>query len=209
MDVETPSAAPRARLHFGQIVVGVVLVVLGVVWLLDVLGAIDLRAAVVLPALLAAVGVALMMGSLRGPHPGLVAAGVVLTVITLFAALTPAEALRGGIGQRRYLVTRAADLRSEYEVGIGDLTLDLSSLDLTSSRSVTVTVGAGDLKVIVPDGIALAVEASSGAGEIVVLDERSDGLSPDVSYRSPGYAEAVVQLELDLELGAGRIEVRR
>lgn len=204
-----PAIGGHRRSNFGLIVTGAVLVVLGGAWLLDALDVVRLRAALILPGLLVLVGLALMIGSFDRPHPGLIPLGVLLTVATVFGALTPPEALQGGVGDRTWVVASAADLRERYEVGVGNLTLDLTQLPLTGTRTVRVAVGAGDLTVIVPSGTAVRAEASVGAGEVIVFDQRSDGLSVRRTVQTDGYDNATNRLNLDLQLGTGTIEVRR
>lgn len=189
--------------------VGLVLVLLGTAWLLDLSGVIELRAAFVLPGLLTLVGAALIVGSVRGPHPGLIAFGTVLTLLVAVAAVAPSEAIRGGLGERNYVVTQPSDLDAHYEVGIGDLVLDLSQLDLDESRDIRVTVGAGNLNVIAPDGLPVDIEATSGAGEIVLFGDKVEGVALKETHRDTAYDEENPGLALTLEIGAGSIEVTK
>lgn len=207
VDVDDVAAARRSSDGFGQVAVGVLLLVLGSIWLADTVDLIRLRAAIVLPGLLAATGLAIMIASVRGPHPGLMTLGVFLTVATVFASLAPPEAIRGGIGQRRHHVESQTELDSRYELGLGDMTLDLGGLELIEDEQVSVTMGAGDLLVILPPDLAVDIEASAAAGELILLGDQVDGVSLEQSFRSDGLDEAPVRLELELEIGAGRIEV--
>lgn len=201
------STPARFRLDYGHTVAGLVLVVLGAVWLADVADVVQLRASLLLPGLLTVVGVALVVGSLTGPHPGLLTVGVLLALATIFSALSPPEAFRGGIGQRTWTVSDVAELKPSYEVGLGDLTLDLSALTIEGDRSVQVSVGAGNLVVRVPAGVPVRVEASVGAGDISLFGEKANGLSVERTINREGPATAPGQLRLDLEVGAGEIEV--
>ena len=193
---------------FSQTTAGVVLLLLGAAWLLDLLDVVELRAAYVLPGLLTIVGLALIVGSLRRQHGGLIALGTILTVFTIFSAVTPSESLRGGVGQRDYVVTDEADLARRYELAIGDMNLDLSRLRLTKPTRVRVVMGTGDLTVVLPADADVSIKASTGAGQIRLLDEEVDGLAVERSYRSPAFSVADNPLELELEMGAGSIEVR-
>ena len=207
----TPSdtaSGPRSR-PYGSIVLGVVLVAAGILWLLDALDVFDLRAALVLPILLALVGLALVIGSFDGPHSGLVVFGVFLTVAVVLTAVFPPNAFAGGIGERTYRVASQGDLDASYNVGMGTLSLDLSDLTLTESTSVDITVGAGEMRVRLPADVAVAIDASAGAGEVNLLGEQADGLSVNREYRSPDYDTAEVTLTLDLNVAAGEIEVTR
>lgn len=205
----TPTPPPRRPDGFGPIVLGGVLVLVGGLWLLDAVEVIDVRAAVVLPAVLAVVGVALIVGSFDGPHSGLVTLGVFLTVAVVMAAVFPANPFGGGLGQRVYRVSDAADLESGYGVGLGELELDLGDLALSEPAHVDVTVGAGEMRVVLPAGGEVRVDASAGAGEIDLLGETADGVSVSRTYTSSGYDDSGSALTLDLNVGAGEIEVTR
>ena len=194
---------------YGAAVLGVILVLAGGLWFLDILDVVDLRAAIVLPAALAVVGAALVAGAWDGPHSGLVVAGVILTGAVVAAAVAPANAFRGGIGERTFVVTQADDLAPRYDVGVGDLVLDLSGLSLDRVAEVDATVGAGELRVILPEDLAVDIDASAGAGEVRLLGEQQDGLSVADTYTSDGFDGASVRLTLDLDVAAGNIEVTR
>ena len=206
----TPApATPGPASSWGATTVGVVLVLLGAAWLLDLGDVIELRAALVLPALLTLVGVALVVGSLRGPHPGLIAFGTVLTLLVAVAAVAPPEAIRGGLGERHHTATQGSDLNDQYEVGIGDLVVDLSELELDEARDVRLTVGAGNLDVMLPAGLPVTIEATSGAGEILLFDDKVEGVGLERDHQDDSYDDATTRLALTLEMGAGSIEVTR
>jgi predicted membrane protein len=190
-------------------VAGLLLVVVGVLWLLDVMGTIELRIAVLIPAVLAVVGLALIIGSFDGPHTGLVIAGVFLTIATLGLAVAPIGSFRGGIGERNFVVTDEAELEERYDLGLGEMNLDLSGLELTSSTSVAASVGAGEITVTLPGDLSVQVEATAGAGEISVLGEHTEGVSIDIAFEDDDFSTADVTLTLDVTIGAGEITVRR
>lgn len=213
LDTTTPSppevkSPPRRRLY-GPMVVGAILVVAGGIWLLAALDAFSIRASIVLPAILAVVGLALIVGSFDGPHSGLVVFGVFLTIAVVAAAVVPSGAFEGGIGQREYVVTNQVDLASDYNVAMGDLTLDLSGLILTQSTTVAVAVGTGQMRIQLPEDVPVSIDAAVEAGQINLLGETADGLSVARTYTSPGFADAAVRLTLDLNVVAGQIEVRQ
>lgn len=208
-EAETASPPPRRGRDYGAWVIGALLVVFGVLWLLDVAGVFSLRVAVVLPTLLAVLGLALIFGAWDGPHTGLVVFGVFLTVAVVVAAVSPPNAFRGGIGERNFAVGSQGQLAPRYDVGLGDLRLDLSDLTLTESAEVDVTVGAGEILVELPADIPVTIDASVGAGEIDLLGDTVDGVSVTRSYTSEGFAGAEDTLTLDLDVAAGKIEVTR
>ncbi|HJU81025.1 MAG TPA: LiaF domain-containing protein [Acidimicrobiia bacterium] len=203
----TPLLSQR-RNRFGATLLGAILLVLGGLWALDVADAIDIRATVVVPAVLAVLGLGLIVGAANGPHSGLIVAGVFLSLAVVAAAAVPTP-FAGGMGDRRFVVTEQSQLRSAYQVGVGNLVLDLNEIHLSQAKSVSISVGAGELSVLLPDEIPVRINATSGAGEINLLGQRTDGVAVSREYQSDGYAASDVRLNLDLNVGAGSIEVKR
>jgi predicted membrane protein len=191
------------------VVTGALLVVVGGLWLLDATDVVDLRVAIVLPAVLAVIGLALIVGAFDGPHPGLVVAGVFVSLAVLAVAAAPPDAFHGGIGERSIRVTDQADLAARYDVGLGELSLDLSDLDMTESAEIEATVGAGELTIMLPQDLAVDISASAGAGQVDLFGEVNEGLSVTDTYTSDGFESATVTLTLDLDVAAGNIEVDR
>lgn len=206
---DTPTVPDTGGRHYGAIVTGSLLIIVGGLWLLDVLDVIKLEAAVVLPAVLIGIALALIIGAFSGPHAGLVVAGVFVTIAVLAVAATPPDAFNGGIGERTVLITNEANLATQYNVGLGELRLDLSDLTMTESADVAATVGAGDLIVLLPPDIPVTIDAAAGAGEIDLLGEVENGISVSQTYTSDGFDSADVTLTLELDVAAGNIKVER
>jgi Cell wall-active antibiotics response 4TMS YvqF len=203
------SIQSQSRNSFGAILGGAILVLLGGLWMLDVAGAIELKWAIVWPALLTVIGVALIIGAWNGAHSGPVVAGLFLSIAVVAMAAFPLSSFDGGLGNRQYRVTQQTSLASSYEVGVGDLTLDLSDLRMVESATVQVSAGAGNLTVILPSSIPVDINGTVGAGEVDILGETGDGLSVTRHYQSEGFETANITLTLDMSVGAGQIEVTR
>lgn len=204
--VETP---PAGRRSIGTVAVGALLLVSGLLWLVDVLDIVDVRFGVVLPVMLAVVGLVIVFGSFQAPQVGLIFFGLFLAIATLVAAVTPSDAFHGGIGQRDYVVTEQVALQERYDVGLGGIRLDLSNLTMIEPADVVVSVGAGDIEVIVPPGVPLLIEASVGAGEVTLFGQTTGGISVDREHLDSDFESAPVTLKLRLSAAAGNIEVRR
>lgn len=210
VEAREPSVETRkAPRHFGSVVLGAVLVGVGSLWFLDALDVISIRAAVVLPAMLAIIGLALIVGSFDGEHSGLVVFGVFLTVAVIISAVAPLDAFGGGVGERQFRAETAADLTTDYRLGVGDMKLDFSDLELTEPAAIRASLGAGTMQVDLPEDLPVRIEARSGAGEVTIFSEKSDGLSVSRTYESPGFDSAEPGLVLDLEVATGEIEVDR
>jgi predicted membrane protein len=203
-----PPTKPPSR-TYGPVVAGLLLVAVGLLWFLDVLDVIELRFALVVPAVLAVIGLALIIGAFDGPHTGLVIAGVFVTIATLALAVVPDGAFRGGVGERNIVVADQSELKERYDLGLGEMNLDLSDLDLTSSASIAASVGAGQLRITLPPDIPVAIEARVGAGEIDLLGEGADGISVDLDHTSDGFDTAPITLTLELSVATGNIKVER
>lgn len=199
---------PRSGMPMPQLIGGGVLVLVGALWLIERIGWIDISATAVLALATMVTGIALMLVAREGAHGGLVFFGTILALITLGTALAPVEGFQGGIGDRTVVVSSIEELRPDYNLAMGTLTLDLREVDdLGSLTDVTASVGMGELVVRVPPGTLLDVDARVGAGEIEILDRVTDGVGIDETYRSPGIDAADESLVLDLEVFTGRVEV--
>ena len=208
MSTTSPPASPLARMHSGRLAAGLLLVVFGIGWLLEVLNVIDFPWDVLLPVALVLVGAALVVASRSGARTGgLIAVGIVLTgVLTIGSAID--FPLGGGVGERREHPTAVAQLRQEYRLGIGQLTLDLTDLPLASiaaTERVRVRVGMGQLVVIVPVGPPVRVEARAVLGNVQVFEVQDSGFDA-VRVVAPSGTPAI---DLVLSVGLGQIEVRR
>ena len=150
---------------------------------------------------------ALIAGAWLGRTRGLVAFGIVLTVVLALSTGVHAS-FRGGAGDRRWVPASVAELRHTYRLGAGDAVLDLSHLtSLELSRTVDASVGAGQLRVIVPPRTRVIATGHSGIGEVRLLGRVRNGL--DVDNRIVNGDPSAGTLRLHLDVGVGEVEVTR
>jgi hypothetical protein len=199
---------PSSRSHTGRIVGGIVLVVLGVGWLLDLLG-VEFPWDVALPATLVAIGVALLVAAGRGgSHGALVTAGVVVTALVVLGSIVDVP-FRGGIGERAVAPTSIAAVEDEYRLAIGDLTVDLGGVDdfasSSSIRDIEVRVGIGHATVILPASASVRVVAHSGLGNVQLFEQEASGFDVERSTVGGGELDAVITVSV----GLGQVEVHR
>lgn len=198
----------RRRVSMPQVVGGGVLIFIGIVWLLERIGAIDISVTAVLALATMVVGISLMALSRDGSHAGLVVLGTILALLALLTAAAPFEGFQGGVGDRVIEVTSIDEIRPDYNLAMGQLTIDLRAIDdLEPATTLTASVGMGELIVRVPPGTELSVESSVGAGQIDILGRAIDGVGIDESYQTPGFGQSGQGLELDLQAFTGRVEV--
>lgn len=202
------TATTTRRTATPHIVGGVVLVLIGMLWLLERTGAIDISVTAVLALGTLVVGIALMMLAKDGPHVGLIVLGTLLALVSLVTAAAPFEGFQGGIGDRTYEVASVDDISADYNLAMGKLTIDLRNIeDLDAVTRLTASVGMGELIVRIPQGTPFEVDVSVGAGQVEILGRTIDGVDIDESYVSPGFADSTGSLTLELQAFTGRVEV--
>jgi len=178
----------------------------GVLALLGGTGTVDVPLGIGLALGLLVVGAALVVGAWRGRARWLVPLGVVLGVAVL-ATVAVDVPLRGGIGDRSIRPRTVGELRSPYRLAAGNLEVDLGGLDLGArTETVTATLGAGDLQVVVPDGAEVIVDAHVGAGTMTVFGRQFDGADNGHHLVEPG-REGGGRLILSVRTGFGDLEV--
>lgn len=204
--VERPN--PRRGASIPQIVGGAVLVLIGLTWLLERTGAIDISVTAVLALATMLVGISLILLARDGAHPGLVVLGTVLALLALLTAAAPFEGFQGGVGDRVIEISSVDEIRPDYNLAMGKLTIDLTEIDdLDASTRLTASVGMGELIVRVPPGAEVSVDGRVGAGQIEIMGRVTDGVGIDETFETPGFDQADASLSLDLQAFTGRVEV--
>ncbi len=192
----------RRRRFLGPLVFGALLIWGGAAWL----GGVQLQDGLAIALVI--LGGGFVLGAFVGGSRALVFPAFVVGVALVFTSVVDIP-WEGGIGDRRWEVDEVSDLREDYEVGIGQGTLDLTELTLGAGRrrEVHASVGIGELRVIVPDDLNLEVTTHVGAGDIDLLGRHDDGVSVDLDREIDGSSRSGT-IELHLEVGLGHIEVR-
>lgn len=204
----TGQPPPRRRLSTPQIVSGGVLVLIGFLWLLERTGAIEVSVTAVLALGTMVVGISLMLLAREGSHGGLIVFGTILALVTLLTAAAPFEGFQGGVGERVIEVSTIDDIRADYNLAMGTLTIDLSEIDdLRTATALTASVGMGELVIRVPEGTEVRVDANLGAGQLEILGRVTDGVGIDETYQTSGFDQSSESLSLQLQAFTGRVEV--
>ena len=157
-------------------------------------------------------GTALVVAARWGRGRGLIPVGFLLVLALATASFGDflGVPFRGGAGERVWLPATWSDVRPEYRLGAGELTVDLGHLPpAETTMTVSASVGMGELRVVVPADAPLVVDGRVGTGELVFLDEREGGFGVEKRLvdRPPGSTGK--DLRLRLRSGMGRVEVRR
>jgi phage shock protein PspC (stress-responsive transcriptional regulator) len=191
--------ARRAALGVGVLILSFVVLIAGAIaaaagpdWLI--------------PALVIVAGGAIVAGAFLKPVRWLILPAVTLAL----AAGTVAAAgidLDGGIGEREYRPGSGADLRDHYELGVGELVVDLRDTDLPAGDvPLELEVGIGQARLIVPDDVCVATDAAVGIGHVSVFGVERGGV--DVDFEDAPEAEpATTRLLLKGDVGMGEVRV--
>ena len=150
------------------------------------------------------VGAGLLVGARWGRSIALVPVGIVLALVLGAIGLVP----DGPVGDVRRTPTTAAAVDSTYELGAGSLRLDLSGVrdpeDLLG-RTIVIDGGLGQVRVILPDDLAVTVEATISGGQIRVLGQETSGQGANLDVVS----DERPALTLEIDHTFGQIDVER
>lgn len=174
-----------------------------------VLGIADLAGAGVAdsayPAVVVAIcGLMLLVGAFYGRAGGLI-----------FVGLVAALGMAGATASTRWddqvvrMPATASDVQDRYEIGAGELILDLTDVDDLQNldgRNIDLRAGAGSIEVILPEGLDVDVTANVGLGDATVFDDEQDGGGVDMTGSYDG-GIGVPDLDLDIEVGLGEVDV--
>jgi phage shock protein PspC (stress-responsive transcriptional regulator) len=135
-------------------------------------------------------------------------AGLIVVVIAGIAAFAaPHLHLGDGVGNRSYQPATISSLRYEYRLGVGDLRIDLSQLDLAAKSTPTTIrarMGIGHVEITVPRNVTVLTRSRVVWGDSRLLGHEESGhnVSDDI-----GNSHA--KLILDAHVGIGDVVVRR
>jgi phage shock protein PspC (stress-responsive transcriptional regulator) len=198
-----PPPAPRERSALGGLTLSAAAVLTGGLLLAREYGIEQLTGARILALALLVVGAGLLVGTWYGRARWLLPIGVLLALAMGGAAAAERVKLGDGVGERSW---RAVDAGT-YSLGAGEATLDLRGLRGAEDATVSARVGLGQLTVLVPRGLGVAVVADVDLGQISTPDfetEESDDLHEEFVV---GPSDDVT-VTLDLEVRVGQVEVR-
>jgi Cell wall-active antibiotics response 4TMS YvqF len=219
------SAAPRVKAPAGPrspvpgMTIAALLIVVGVLALIDRFSGWDLGPSAFLGAALLVVGLGLVAAAFSGgrrARGGLIALGIVLSLALAAASSMPwknIHGFRGGVGDRTFMPATAAQVLDIYRNGAGDMTVDLTRVDvsnLSGPISTRIEHGVGNTEVRVPADADVRLTVDSGVGNLDVFDQGSvdSGFFPGTgtgSWVDDGRPEFVITLNS----GVGDVEVSR
>jgi phage shock protein PspC (stress-responsive transcriptional regulator) len=203
---ENQPAAARivgAALVLGAILVGTVVAAAGAAVATAAGGGTAIAAVVI------ALGVAMVVFSFRdGRARWLAVPALVLAVPSGVVAAAGVD-VDHGIGERHYTPAAIADLKPSYELGVGELDVDLRRMAWPAGTTVRlkVDVGTGHALVLVPEDTCVQADTHAGLGYVGILGEESGGADVDDQRGTVSRTVSGRKLILDADMGIGAIEV--
>lgn len=197
-EVRTHAPRPRGRWSGWLTALALAAVATGVVGLLGGVGALPYMAAV-----LTAFGLALVISSRRRRPPLLLPATLIAAIATT-ALMFPAHV--GKVGSFDQTYTSAAELPGKIEYSAGDVRVDLSGLQLTTDKAVTIDVGAGEVDLVLPKHARTQLAWSVGAGEYNQFGNSTTGTGISGGLNANDTAAAPT-LTINLKVGVGEVRI--
>jgi phage shock protein PspC (stress-responsive transcriptional regulator) len=163
-------------------------------------------------------GVAVAIISIAGGL-GLIAAGLlggprwlILPAMVLVLPLAVVSAanldLRGGVGHAEYRPVSVSELRPEYRLGMGQMDVDLRSLQLPAGETpLKLRVGFGEARLRVPKGVCVATDARVGVGAVDAPTRLDDGTDVQVDLTAPKNSRKT--LKVTANVGVGHLQIDR
>ncbi|HUZ44102.1 MAG TPA: LiaF domain-containing protein [Acidimicrobiales bacterium] len=190
-------------------VFGLVLVFLGAVWLLGRMNLLHLAADTLLAILLMCLGAGLLLTRRSGRHHWPILLGGIVLFVLMGSSAAANSHIHGAVGDQSYEPTALNQLRP-YNLEVGDMTINLTKLDLSSGPAVQASVGSGDMEVIVPRGARIQVNYTDRFGDVTILgNDVASGFISQSTWTSPGAGAANPPVVLNLTVDEGDINVRQ
>ncbi|WP_435770067.1 PspC domain-containing protein [Nocardioides sp. SYSU DS0651] len=166
----------------------------------------DVPASAYPATVMAVCGLMLLVGACYGRAGGLILVGL------LAALATAASSVAAGVdvGEIRKQPERAAQLAERYELGAGDIRIDLTrveDLDNLAGDDLHLEVGLGRIVVVVPEeGLNVEVDATVEGGEVSLFGDRSS--SSDTSSYGDDPTDPTLTIDAEVLLGEIQISTR-
>jgi hypothetical protein len=203
-----PASKPsRVRSMLGRFTLATMFITVGALALLDNGGAIEPAARHYVGAVVGVAGLGLIVGAWVGRSRGLIALGILLMPVLLVASVVRVP-FSNDFGEKIFRPSSAAVVQDDYRLGAGDLRLDLRRINVENGGlDLEASVGAGRLVVIVPRDAAVAIDSRVGFGELEVFGLVRNGVGREIHMPAP--VGAIDVISIGLEVGFGQLQVIR
>ena len=208
-----PPPAKPPRSHLFAVTMAVIAIAIGIEWIIDQTTTAAVPGSVYPGTVLGVTALGLIAGTWYGRSRSLILVGVLATMATAIATVVGS----GSIGAVSYRPADAAAVRSDYNLGAGQLVLHLervTDLDALGGRTVHVDASFGQVQLIVPSTLPIRINAHVDHGDIVGPSSTSisklsqGGEAVTVSATAQAVTTSPV-LTVDLNVHFGEVVVTR
>jgi phage shock protein PspC (stress-responsive transcriptional regulator) len=166
-----------------------------------------LGAGPVIAGLIIVTGVAMAIGAFLGGARWLIVPALVMAIPLAVVAAADID-VEGPVGERFHHPATLSQLQGGYDLGIGDLRVDLRDLDFPTGRTdVDLDVGVGNVTVLVPEDVCVGSRLDIGVGHASVLGRENAGLDVLVEETTPPIDRDMPHLVIVADVGMGNVEV--
>jgi hypothetical protein len=203
------SAKPKETSVLGRLTIGVMLVSLGILAILDNVPGIPIEPEPrhYMALAVTILGLGLMVGGFIGRARWLILLGVIMVPTMLFSPVFEYEWNTENFN-RTVQPDDFGALQESYHLELGTLRIDLTDLPWDGEVvDLDATVDAGNIEILLPEGVGLVGEVSADAGRVAIPGRESSGLGwPTLQFDNPGETGTV---NLDASVDLGNIQVSR
>ncbi|WP_441245705.1 PspC domain-containing protein [Kitasatospora sp. McL0602] len=174
----------------------------------------SVRISTVLAAALLGLAVPLLVGAKFGRARGLTVPAVALTLALAGTAgsVVSHATISSAVGDRSWAPASVSQLQSEYNLGVGDLRLDLSTLDPAGATlPTTVRLGIGDARVTLPADVDVHLTVHNPIGDVhVPQNQWASGVDTNREYQlhpvNGQQSKGTIDLTVTVGIGNVRVE---
>ena len=207
-----PPKPPRQRSKLGRITLSVVCLALGVLVIIDLGNAVSVDPQVYLGTALAVIALGLILGAWFGRARWLIPVGVVLTIALAASATVDRVDNIRQVDNIDAAPTTVAEIQPEYRTEVGDVHLDLSSVQF-GAEPVTINVGVGvggNVSIALPPKVDANVVVDVQGGEVDLFGQHYSGLNQHKQITNLGDDGAGGgNVAITVDVNWGNVEVNR
>ena len=168
-------------------------------------------------------GLGIIVAGLRGRSSGVLGFIAVMSIILSFPAAAASDTHFGpwravdrwdGVGSTSYTPKTIAETSGGFAVGMGEITVDLTELEIPDGETVDLAIqtGTGSVELILPPEESARLELRIGAGEATWDIDGADGRSSGLGVRRTVANSAVTTdedptFDIQVDVGLGNIDI--
>jgi hypothetical protein len=190
-----------------RVLLGLVLLVAAALAFIGAVLGSALGAGVVVAAVVIAVGVGLVGGAFTAQGARWLIVPAVALIVPLGVVAAADLEVKGPWGERTWRPATTAELADGFEMGVGQMNVDLRGIAVPAGRTVVpLELGVGEMRVLVPPGTCVTADARIGGGATNITGDEEGGLDVHVVDR-PALPPGTHELHLDTRVGLGAVHV--